>query len=101
MMFSTNNNPDYSGPERRQSIVLNDEQIYHIAEIAAEIAINKTVDKITPQVIEAVNQAHYAAVGREAIAIGKTMMEKLLWLIGIGMLTLATYLYNKGIIKLD
>ena len=54
----------YEGPERRRSPVLTDEQIEHIAQKAAELAVQKMTTEI------------YASVG-------KNILHKLFWALGV------------------
>lgn len=63
----------YSGLERRRSPVLTDEQIEHIAQKAAELAVKKMTTEI------------YASVG-------KSILSKIFW--GVGVLVTAVVLGN-------
>jgi hypothetical protein len=54
----------YSGPERRTRQPLSDEQIEHIAQRAAELAVQKMTTDI------------YASVG-------KSVMQKVFWIVGV------------------
>lgn len=64
---------EYQGPERRVSVPLTDDQIEAIAERAAERALEKV----------------YAS-------IGKSVVQKILWLVGAATLALAAYLKGSG-----
>ena len=70
---------EWQGEERRQGqvIVLTDEQIDHIAEKAAERALEKV----------------YATVG-------KSVVTRLLWVVGVVALGLVMWLVGKGTITL-
>jgi hypothetical protein len=61
----------YNGPERREHPQLTEEQIDIIAERAAEVALNKVYTQV-----------------------GKSVVSKLLWLIGSA--ALAAFMYFKG-----
>lgn len=54
----------YSGPERRTRQPLSDEQIEHIAQRAAELAVQKMTTDV------------YASVG-------KTVLQKVFWIVGV------------------
>lgn len=54
----------YSGPERRQAPVLTDEQIEHIAQKAADLAVQKMTTEV------------YATVG-------KSVLQKVFWIVGV------------------
>jgi hypothetical protein len=54
----------YSGPERRTRQPLSDEQIEHIAQRAAELAVQKMTTDI------------YASVG-------KSVLQKVFWIVGV------------------
>jgi hypothetical protein len=66
---------DYQGPERRSAFPLTDEQIEAIAERAAERALEKV----------------YAS-------IGKSVVQKVLWVVGAA--SLAVFAYFKGLGKI-
>lgn len=70
----------YEGPERRTRQPLSDDQIEHIAQRAAELAVEK------------VTKDAYAMVG-------KTIVDKIVWVIGVCAVSLFFYLTGKGIIK--
>ena len=70
----------YDGPERRQSSGLTDDDIERIAERAAELAVKK------------VTQDAYAMVG-------KTIVDKVVWVIGVCAVSLFFWLAGKGVIK--
>ena len=59
----------YEGPERRQLFRLSDSQIEIIAERAAEVALEKVY-----------------------VGIGKSVVHKVLWVIGAGALALLVWL---------
>ena len=61
----------YNGPERRKQAHLTEEQIEHIAEKAAEVALERVYTQI-----------------------GKSVVSKFLWLVGAA--TLAVLAYVKG-----
>ena len=67
---------EYKGKERRHYVQLSDEQFEAIAERAKEIA----------------KEEIYAD-------IGKGVVKRVLWLLGLGTTTLAAYLAAKGYIK--
>jgi hypothetical protein len=54
----------YSGPERRTRQPLSDEQIEHIAQRAAELAVQKMTTDV------------YASVG-------KSVLQKVFWIVGV------------------
>lgn len=54
----------YNGPERRTRQPLSDEQIEHIAQRAAELAVQKMTTDV------------YASVG-------KTVLQKVFWIVGV------------------
>lgn len=54
----------YSGPERRTRQPLSDEQIEHIAQKAAELAVQRMAHEV------------YASVG-------ETVIKKVLWIVGV------------------
>ena len=54
----------YSGPDRRRSPVLSDEQIEHIAQKAADLAVQKMTTEV------------YATVG-------KSVLQKVFWIVGV------------------
>ena len=64
---------DYQGPERRASSPLTEEQLEAIAERAAEKALEKV----------------YAS-------IGKSIVQKFLWLVGAAALALAAWMKGSG-----
>lgn len=64
---------DYQGPERRASFPLTEEQLEAIAERAAEKALEKV----------------YAS-------IGKSIVQKFLWLVGAAALALAAWMKGSG-----
>lgn len=64
----------YEGPERRGDRSLSDEQMESIAEKAAEKALEKVYSEI-----------------------GKSIVKKLLWMIGAGAVALVWFLGGKGI----
>lgn len=68
---------EYDGPERRHPTVLTDEQMDAIAEKAAAKALEKV----------------YAEVG-------KSIVHKLLWIVGVAAVGLVMFLSGKGVIKL-
>lgn len=70
----------YDGPDRRRAPVLTDEQIEHIAQKAADMAVQKVTQEV------------YAAVG-------KTLVEKLFWVVGVCAVSLFLWLASKGIVK--
>lgn len=72
--------PDYDGPERRRAPHLTDAQLDDIAERAATRAVKKMTDDAYK-------------------AVGKSVLDKLLWL--IGLLVVAGYLWaqSKGLVK--
>ena len=61
----------YEGPERRKETLLSEKQIEEIAEKAAEVALEKVYTHI-----------------------GKSVVQKFLWLVGAA--TLAIFAYLKG-----
>lgn len=67
----------YEGSERRQSIVLSEEQLEAIAEKAATKALNKI----------------YADVG-------KSVVTKILWVVGLAAIGLVLFFTGKGVIKI-
>lgn len=69
----------YEGPERRRAPVLTDEQIEHIAQKAAELAVQKMTTEI------------YASVG-------KSILHKLFW--GIGVVAAAVTIGNVSLKEL-
>ena len=69
----------YSGVERRRSPALTDEQIEHIAQKAAELAVQKMTTEI------------YASVG-------KSILHKIFW--GVGVLVTAMVLGNVSLKEL-
>lgn len=71
---------EYDGPDRRKHPSLSDEQIEHIAQRAADLAVKKVTDQA------------YAAVG-------KSLVEKAMWVIGVCAMALFFWLAQKGIIK--
>lgn len=64
---------EYDGPERRQHPHLSEEQIERIAERAAEVALERVYT-----------------------SIGKSVVQKFLWLVGAGALALAAWLNGAG-----
>lgn len=68
---------EYEGPERRHPAVLTDEQMDAIAEKAAAKALEKV----------------YAEVG-------KSIVHKLMWFVGVAAVGIVMFLSGKGIIKL-
>jgi hypothetical protein len=64
---------DYNGPERRAAASLSEDQIDLIAERAAERALEKV----------------YAS-------IGKSVVTKMLWAVGVATLALAAWLKGSG-----
>jgi len=60
--------------ERRNSVTLTDEQIEEIAERAAEVALERVYTQI-----------------------GKSVVQKFLWLVGAAALTVYAFLKGKGI----
>lgn len=54
----------YSGPERRRAPVLTDDDIEHIAQKAAELAVQKMTTEV------------YASVGR-------SVLQKVFWIVGV------------------
>ena len=71
---------DYDGPDRRKAPVLTEEQIEHIATKAADLAVQKVTKDV------------YAAVG-------KSIVEKIAWVIGVCAVSLFIWLASKGIVK--
>lgn len=71
-------NKQYSGPERRQN-PLTDEQIEDIAEKAAE----KAIEKLTGDVYK---------------AVGKSIIQKAVWLVGAITVGVYFYLRKQGIV---
>lgn len=69
----------YSGPDRRHAPALTDEQIEHIAQKAAELAVQKMTTEI------------YASVG-------KTILHKIFW--AVGVIVTAMTIGNMGIKEL-
>ena len=69
----------YSGAERRKAPALTDEQIEHIAQRAAELAVQKMTTEI------------YASVG-------KTILHKIFW--AVGVIVTAMTIGNMGIKEL-
>ena len=69
----------YTGAERRRAPTLTDEQIEHIAQKAAELAVAKMTTEV------------YAAVG-------KSLIQKLFW--GVGVLVTALVLGNVSLKEL-
>lgn len=67
----------YEGPERRKEIQLSDEQIDFIAEKAAEKAMQKLTDTAYK-------------------AIGKSVLEKMAYIVGVCFVALYFWLQNKG-----
>lgn len=67
----------YSGPERRHVATLTDEQMDAIAEKAAAKALEKV----------------YAEVG-------KSIVQKFLWIVGVAAVGIVMWLTGKGVIKL-
>ena len=76
--------PEYVGPERRKEMHMTPEQVDRIAELAAAKAVDKTIEKLTKHV--------YAEVG-------KTVVHKVFWLIGVGAVGLYVWLRHIGVIK--
>lgn len=66
----------YSGPERRKEFSISEEVIEHIAERAAKKVLNEVY-----------------------IHVGKSVIRKAAWVVGIGVTALAIFLAGKGFIK--
>lgn len=63
----------YTGEERRKTVELSDEQIERIAERAAEVALSKVYQQI-----------------------GKSVVQKILWVIGAASLAFFAWLNGSG-----
>lgn len=70
-------NQSYKGPERRAIAHLSDEQINEIAQRAAKVAIEQVYT-----------------------SIGKSVVQKFLWLVGAGSLAVVAWLTGAGHIKI-
>lgn len=70
-------NSHYDGEERRRSMRLSDDEIRIIAEHAAEVALEKVYTQI-----------------------GKSVVNKVLWLAGAAALAVAAWLNGSGSLKL-
>lgn len=71
---------EYDGPERRRTPLLTEDQIEQIAERAAELAVKRVTEQA------------YAAVG-------KSIVEKVMWILGVCAVSLFFWLASKGAIK--
>lgn len=71
---------EYSGPDRRREPHITQKQIDDIAEKAAELAVSKLMD-----------------TGFKAV--GKTVIEKLFWIVGVLAIGGYLWLESKGHIK--
>ena len=67
---------EYTGPDRRREVQLNDDQIEAIAEKAAERAVQKLTDSAYK-------------------AIGKSVIEKLFYIVGVCSVALYLWLQTK------
>lgn len=63
----------YTGEERRKTVELSDDQIERIAERAAEVALSKVYQQI-----------------------GKSVVQKILWVVGAASLALFAWLNGSG-----
>ncbi len=73
----------YTGPERRSAMVqvtLSEEQIEEIAEKAAALAVQKTMDDMYKHV-------------------GKNVVQKFIWIVGVCAVGIYAFLKGKGIIS--
>lgn len=70
----------YDGPDRRRAPVLTDEQIEHIAQKAAELAVQKMTTEIYASVGKSVLHKVFWAVGvlAAALTIGNVSLKELL-----------------------
>lgn len=71
---------EYEGPERRRAPILTDEQIEHIAQKAAELAVQKMTTEIYASVGKSVLHKVFWAVGvlAAALTIGNVSLKELL-----------------------
>ena len=71
---------EYSGPDRRRTPVLSDEQIEHIAQKAAELAVQKMTTEIYASIGKSVLHKIFWAVGvlAAAVTIGNVSLKELL-----------------------
>jgi len=95
-------NNTYSGPDRRESenrVVLTDAQIDDLAEKAAKKAMQKLTEQIDAIAEKAAEKAMEKLTDHVYRQVGKGVIGKLFWIVGVSAVGVYLFLKSKGIIS--
>jgi hypothetical protein len=92
MTYGFVNTHGYRGPERRKEVHISDEQIERIAEKAAQKAAKEAAKDAAELALQEMFNYGYKAVG-------KNVIEKGMWVVGVLACGLFAWLASKGFIR--